>query len=200
MNDLGTYKGKRGCDVLRRAVNDLLGQKEKVVVALAGLPGAGKTHVVKQFVRFGFGNVPKRDIAVIDDNTVYTTRFWRLDWEKLSGDKRHISEFVDGARAKVVFFSNWIPGRFIDHADVMVFLTADETVRLARLRRRYRREPEKFLIQKEKKTIPHEDSFRYESSMILVNDSRGITGWLLWWMIKRSFAGRCARGRNRGKA
>ncbi|MCX5852447.1 MAG: AAA family ATPase [Deltaproteobacteria bacterium] len=191
MIDLGTFQGKQGCEVLLRAVNDLLREKGKVVIALAGLPGSGKTHVAKQFVRFGFGSIPRRDITVIDDNTVYTTRFWRLHWDKLPGEKKIIGDFVGSASAKVIFFSNWIPGRFLDNADIMIFLTTDEEIRLARLQRRYRHHPDKFLIQKEKRTIPLEDSFRYGKSLTLINNSREITAWLIQWMIKRIITGIC---------
>jgi hypothetical protein len=190
MIDLGTFEGTQGCEVLLRAVDGLLREKGKVVVALAGLPGAGKTHVVKQFVRFGFGSIPRRDITVIDDNTVYTTRFWRLNWEKLSGEKKIICDFVGASRAKVIFFSNWIPGRFIDDADIMVYLTTDEKNRLARLQRRYRHSPDKFLIQKEKRTIPAEDSFRCGKSLTLINNTRRITAWLILWMLKRTITGK----------
>ncbi|MBN2283115.1 MAG: hypothetical protein JXO48_04415 [Deltaproteobacteria bacterium] len=185
MIDLGTFSGKKGLERLREEVEALLDSRRTVIVAVAGLPGSGKTHMVKKCVRFGFGSFGKDDVAVIDDNTVYTTRFWRLQWDKLKGGKEEIAAFVRSAGAEVLFFSNWIPGRFIDHADIMVYLEAPEGTRLRRLKKRYRKEPEKYRIQKAKRTIPEEPAFRCERSMTIMNDSPAMTVWFLSWILRR---------------
>lgn len=185
MTDLGTYKGKRGLDILLKEINSLLVVKKKVVIAMAGLPGAGKTHVVKNIIRLGFGNFPRRNIAVIDDNIMYSTRFWKLNWTKIRGNKKTIIDIVNSIDVKIVFFSNWIPSRFIDFADIMIYLEASERNRLDRLKKRYRKIPEKFLIQKEKKTLPVESPFVFDKHITLINNSNDLIVWSIVWIIRR---------------
>jgi len=185
MTDLGTYQGRRGFEILLEEINRLLVVKKKVIIAIAGFPGSGKTHVVKNVTRFGFGNFHKDTIAVIDDNIRYSTRFWKLNWTKIKGDKETIIEVVNSIDAKIVFFSNWIPSRFIDFADIMIYIEASERNRVDRLKRRYSKVPEKFLIQKEKKTLPVEPPFVFDKHMTLINNSNDLLLWSFVWIIRR---------------
>ncbi|MBN2179587.1 MAG: AAA family ATPase [Deltaproteobacteria bacterium] len=188
MTNLGTYKEKQGFEILLKEINSLLLVKDKVVIAIAGLPGIGKTHLVKNFIRFGFGNFHRRDVTVIDDNIIYTTKFWKLKWTKIKDDKKSINGMVNSIDTKIVFFSNWIPSRFIDFADIMIYLELNESERLRRLRKRYRKAPEKFLIQKEKTTIPVEPPFVFGKDITLINNSNASTRWSIVWTIRRFFS------------
>lgn len=187
MKDIGTYTGPRGLDRLLQEIQSVLGRKERAVVAIAGLPGTGKTCLAKRFVRLGFGPIRRKDIVVIDDNTIYTTKFWRLTWRKIKIEKSRSREIVESIDAKIIVFSNWIPSRFIDFADIYVVLQLNESERILRLKRREKRTPEKFEIQKGKDTIPLEEPFTCQRVMTLVNNSQGMSRWHWIWTIRRLF-------------
>ena len=106
MKDIGTYQGTAGLERLSQEINVILEDKKRAVIAIAGLPGSGKTYMVKKFVRLGFGNFGRKDILVIDDNIIYSTRLWQLKWEKIKIDKKSSGSVLDSSGAKVVFFSN----------------------------------------------------------------------------------------------
>ncbi len=195
MTDIGTHKGPEGLERLFQEIQTILAHKKRVVVAIAGLPGAGKTSLVKRFVRLGFGNIRRKDIQVIDDNTIYSTRFWRLKWEKIRLEKKSSRSFLDSTDAKVTFFSNWIPSRFLDFADIYVILKLDEDERVNRLKRRERKAPDKFLVQKAKEVIPLEEPFECPRVMTLVNHSGGIYRWHCIWAIRRLYS--CLKPDNR---
>ncbi len=188
MNDIGTYQGSAGPERLLQEINAILANREKAVIAIAGLPGAGKTYMVKRFVRLGFGNFGRKDILVIDDNTIYSTRFWRLKWEKIKMDKHTSGNFLDSTGAKVIFFSNWVPSRFLASADLYVVLQLNESEREKRLQSREKKTPEKFNIQKNKNMIPMEEPFECPKVMTLVNHSGGTVRWHLTWLIRRIFS------------
>ncbi len=188
MTDIGIFKGFEGMERLRLEVEMLLQSSPKIVIAVAGLPGCGKTVFVKDFVRFGFGRLRKRDLVVIDDNTIYSTSFWRLDWEKIILSKDSWQTYLDTLDCKVVIFSNWIPSRFLDSADILVNLAVSEQQRSSRLQNRERKNPEKIVIQMKKTTIPIEHPFSVHLSMTLQNDNRISFLWCLFWMIRRGLS------------
>ncbi|OPY14629.1 MAG: hypothetical protein A4E66_00352 [Syntrophus sp. PtaB.Bin001] len=188
MTDIGTFKGFEGMERLRREVETLLLSSPKIVIAVAGLPGCGKTAFVKDFVRFGFGRLRKRDIVVIDDNTIYSTSFWRLNWQKISLRKNSWQNYMDTLDCKVIIFSNWVPSRFLDSADILVNLAVSERQRLSRLQNRERKNPEKIEIQMKKTTVPIEQPFSVQLSMTLQNDNRISFVWCLFWMIRRGIS------------
>lgn len=187
MNDIGTYQGIAGLERLKQEISIILAHKKRVVIAIAGLPGSGKTVMVKRFVRLGFDNFSRQEILVIDDNIIYSTGFWRLKWEKIKIDKKTSGNFLDSTGAKVIFFSNWIPSRFLESADIYVILQLSEHERLKRLRRRERKAPVKFDLQKDKNMIPMEEPFECPKVMTLVNHSGGMVRWHLMWFIRRIF-------------
>lgn len=193
MKDLGMYKGVDGLELLLQELQSVLREKEKAVVAIAGLPGVGKTWMVKRFVRMGFGNFHRKDILVIDDNTIYTSRFWKLKWEKIRLEKKSFESFLRLTDAKVVFFSNWIPSRFMSYADMYVILELSEQKRVERLKRRERKTPEKFRIHEAKNAIPLEEPFSCPAKMILANYSEGVSRWHFIWAMKRLFSSRHSR-------
>lgn len=187
MMDIGAYEGVHGLDKLLREIHAVLAHKKSAVVAVAGLPGAGKTYLVKKFVRLGFGDFNRKEILVIDDNTIYSTRFWRLKWEKLKIEKKQADEILASKDEKVIFFSNWIPSRFLAAADLYVILRLSENERVKRLKKRERKAPEKFLIQKNKDRIPLEEPFDCPRVMTIVNPSGGASLWFCMGLIKRIF-------------
>ena len=188
MTDIGTYNGVEGLEKLFQEICAVLAHKEKAVVAIAGLPGSGKTYTVKRFVRMGFGAIGRKNILVIDDNTIYSTRFWRLKWEKIKIDKKSAGSLFDSIPAKVIFFSNWIPSRFLASADIYVILQLSENERVKRLKRRERKSPGKFLIQKNKDVIPLEEPFECPRVMTIVNYSGEMYRWHCMWLIRRIFS------------
>ena len=190
MKDIGTYEGIEGLERLSQEINIILAHKKKAVIAIAGLPGSGKTVIVKKFVRLGFGNIGRKDILVIDDNIIYSTRFWRLKWEKIKIDKKSSGSLLDSTGAKVIFFANWIPSRFLASADLYVILQLSENERLKRLKYRERKAPEKFHIQKNKDLIPMEEPFECPKVMTLVNHSGGLYRWYFLWLIRRTISRR----------
>lgn len=190
MRDIGTYEGTQGLEKLLQEIQSVLAQKKKAVIAIAGLPGSGKTYVVKRFVRLGFGAFGRKDILVIDDNTIYSTRLWRLKWEKLKIEKKSSGDLLDSFDARVVFFSNWVPSRFLTSADLYVILQLPESERLQRLKQREKNAPEKFHIQKEKNIIPMEEPFDCPQAMTIINRSQGMVRWHLMGVIRRMFFSR----------
>ncbi|OPY90339.1 MAG: hypothetical protein A4E72_00697 [Syntrophus sp. PtaU1.Bin208] len=186
--DIGTMEGIEGMEQLRREVENLLLSSPKIVVAVAGLPGSGKTVFVKDFARLGFGRLEKKDLVVIDDNTLYTTSFWKLNWEKVALRKDHWKDFLATLDCRVVIFSNWVPSRFLDFADILVNLAVSETGRLSRLRKRERRHPEKFEIQRKKTTLPVEPPFSANLTMTLIHDNRISFLWCLYWRVRRGLS------------
>jgi predicted ATPase len=186
--DIGTFKGIEGLERLRREVENFLMHSPRVIIAIAGLPGSGKTVFVKDFVRLGFGRIGKKDLVVIDDNTLYSTTFWRLKWKKLTLNKDTWKDFLESLNGKVVIFSNWIPSRFLISADILIHLTVSEDLRLSRLKNRERKHPEKFIIQQKKTTIPAETPFYVKMSMTLYNDKRISFLWAIYWMVRRGLS------------
>ena len=179
------YAGSQGLDALLTETNKVFTRKKKVIIALAGLPGCGKTYMAKNFTRFGFGNFPRSAVKVIDDNNVYTTKLWKLHWEKITPDKGTWQSFVDDQDPGLLFFSNWIPSRFIDSADIVVNVEVDEHERISRLKKRYRTRPEKFLIQQAKTTIPIEMPFEYSVMMTYTDPHNETRRWAITWLMKR---------------
>jgi hypothetical protein len=188
MKDIGTYEGTAGLVRLLQEINTILAHNKKAVIAIAGLPGSGKTYMVKSFVRLGFGSLRRKDILVMDDNIIYSTGFWRLKWEKIKIDKKSSGSLLDSSGAKVIFFSNWIPSRFLVSADLYVILQLGESERLKRLKNRERKAPEKFHIQKDKDVIPIEEPFECKSFMTIVNYSGEMYRWHFLWLIRRMFS------------
>jgi predicted ATPase len=187
MTDIGIYAGNQGLDTLLTETNSTLARKDKVVIALAGLPGCGKTFIVKNFIRFGFGNFPRNTVKVIDDNNIYTTKLWKLHWEKIKLDKGIWQDFVNDQDFKVLFFSNWIPSRFIDFADIVVNVKVDEHERIARLKKRYPTRPDKFLIQQAKTKTPVEMPFTYDVMMTYTDPKNETRRWAIIWLMKRLY-------------
>jgi len=188
MTDIGTYKGSKGLERLFLEIRKILSQKEQAIVAVAGLPGTGKTYMAKSFVRLGFGNIPRKDIMVIDDNIIYSTRFWKLNWEKLQLEKKSSKYFLNSVNARVVFFSNWIPSRFLELADIYVIFKLSEQERVNRLQKREKRAPEKFLVHKTKNTISMEKPFKCPIMITLLDPSSGMYKWHFIWLIRRLLA------------
>ncbi len=124
---------------------------------------------------------------VIDDNIIYSTRFWKLHWEKIKLEKKSCKNFLDSISSKILFFSNWIPSRFLDFVDILINVKVNEDERITRLGKRYRKTPEKILIQKAKTTLPIETPFEYHSVMTFSDHHNEMSSWGALWIIKRLF-------------
>jgi hypothetical protein len=185
VTDIGTFNGLDGMERLRREAETLLLSSPKIVIAVAGLPGCGKTVFVKDFARLGFGHLRKNDVMVIDDNTLYSTTFWKLKWEKIMLNKDSWPDYLNALDCKMIIFSNWVPSRFLDYADILVNLTVSERLRLFRLNKREKKNPKKIGIQMKKTTIPIEEPFSVNLSITLRNDNRISFLWCLFWMLRR---------------
>jgi predicted ATPase len=182
---IGTFKGIEGMERLRREADNLLRCSSKIVIAVSGLPGSGKTVFVKDFVRFGFGRLSRKDLVVIDDSIIYSTSLWRLAWKKVNLHKETCQNFLASLDCKAVILSDWVPSRFLDSAEILVNLSVSEPRRLSRLRKREKRHPEKFEIQQRKTILPVEPPFSVNLSMTLINDNRISFLWCLFWMVQR---------------
>ena len=189
MTHIGVFTGRAGRERLSEEINKILSWKEKAVIAVEGLPGSGKTHLMKHIVRFGFGRFSGKEIAVIDDNTLYSTNLWKLHWKKLTVDKSSWKSLVNGIDARIVFFSNWVPSRFIDFADILVRLRADDDKRIGRLQRRYKKQPEKVDIQKVKTNMPVEPPFVCGKVIVLNDPCHEMVGWEMSWLMRRFCTG-----------
>ena len=111
-----------------------------------------------------------------------------INWMMISAFKLGKTIWQDFVRVqdfKVLFFSNWIPSRFIDSADILVNVEVDEHERIARLKRRYRKMPDKFLIQQAKTTIPIEMPFECDVMMTYTDPHNETRRWALTWLMKR---------------
>ena len=191
IRNLGAYNGRKGLDLLLQETEKICARKRPVVIGLTGCPGSGKTFLAKCFTRFGFGPFPKSAVKVIDDNIIYTTRLWRLHWEKINPDKTTWKDFVNAHDHKILIFSNWFPSRFIDSVDILINITVNESERLTRLGRKYRTRPHKIARQLAKNTVPLENPFTYEIMMTYSDPDMEtrlwmVSGWLKRW-LKRPF-------------
>ena len=108
-------------------------------------------------------------------------------FEKISLEKRSCKNFMNSINFKVLFFSNWIPSRYIDFADILIKLEANEQERITRLEKRYRKNPMKVLIQKMKTTLPVETPFECCRLMVLSDCNYEMLNWGISWILKRLF-------------
>jgi len=185
MKNIGTYTGAFGLERLLAETCRLQTRQRQVIIAVAGLPGSGKTHLVKNFARLGFGPFSRKEVLVIDDNMIYTARLWRLHWQKIQLSKTIWRDFVRSRAHSVIILANWIPSRKIDFADILVTMTVDETTRHGRLIQRYRGRPDKVPIQQAKTTIPIEEPFDCQVRMALADFRGEARRWAATWLLKR---------------
>ncbi len=136
--------------------DEILKNKERVLIAVAGAAGAGKSHFGKYIRKNGLGKFDKKCVAVIDDSVMWHNslcffhRRIKIPWHGVDELKPFFKK-MPGYK-KIVFYMQANPSLRISEADILLKLSADENVRRFRLMKRYNDKPhklDKFLNMKE---------------------------------------------------
>lgn len=132
---------------LEKLIEEILITKEKVLIAVMGSGGTGKSYFGKYLRNNGCGKFDKRIIAVIDDSVMWLDclYFFRRRVKIAPGGIDELQPFFKKIpkSKKIIFFMNATPWQRISEADILLKLSTDENIRKERLLRRYRKEPEK---------------------------------------------------------
>ena len=128
---------------LNSACKEILKEKKRVLIALTGLHGSGKSTLGKELRRKGFGDFKPYQIAVIDDGVMSVNLFFIRPRVKIKSDQRDelrpffkfIMPFV-----KVVIYASANPLSRISKCDILCILNINEEDRIARI---YKRNPVK---------------------------------------------------------
>ncbi|MGF7403075.1 hypothetical protein MTT09_08450 [Campylobacter concisus] len=126
---------------LNSACKEILKEKKRVLIALTGLHGSGKSTLGKELRRKGFGDFKPYQIAVIDDGVMSVNLFFIRPRVKIKSDQRDelrpffkfIMPFV-----KVVIYASANPLSRISKCDILCILNINEEDRIARI---YKRNP-----------------------------------------------------------
>ena len=126
---------------LNSACKEILKLKKRVLIALTGLHGSGKSTLGKELRRKGFGDFKPYQIAVIDDGVMSINLFFIRPRVKIKSDQRDelrpffkfIMPFV-----KVVIYASANPLSRISKCDILCILNINEEDRIARI---YKRNP-----------------------------------------------------------
>ena len=126
---------------LNSACKEILKEKKRVLIALTGLHGSGKSTLGKELRRKGFGDFRPYQIAVIDDGVMSVNLFFIRPRVKIKSDQRDelrpffkfIMPFV-----KVVIYASANPLSRISKCDILCILNINEEDRIARI---YKRNP-----------------------------------------------------------
>ena len=126
---------------LNSACKEILKEKKRVLIALTGLHGSGKSTLGKELRRKGFGDFKPYQIAVIDDGVMSVNLFFIRPRVKIKSDQRDelrpffkfIMPFV-----KVVIYASANPLSRIIKCDILCILNINEEDRIARI---YKRNP-----------------------------------------------------------
>lgn len=126
---------------LNSACKEILKEKKRVLIALTGLHGSGKSTLGKELRRKGFGDFKPYQIAVIDDGVMSINLFFIRPRVKIKSDQRDelrpffkfIMPFV-----KVVIYASANPLSRISKCDILCILNINEEDRIARI---YKRNP-----------------------------------------------------------
>ena len=128
-------------EALNSACKEILKVKKRVLIALTGLHGSGKSTLGKELRRKGFGDFKPYQIAVIDDGVMSVNLFFIRPRVKIKSDQRDelrpffkfIMPFV-----KVVIYASANPLSRISKCDILCILNINEEDRIARI---YKRNP-----------------------------------------------------------
>ena len=126
---------------LNSACKEILKEKKRVLIALTGLHGSGKSTLGKELRRKGFGDFKPYQIAVIDDGVMSVNLFFIRPRVKIKSDQRDelrpffkfIMPFV-----KVIIYASANPLSRISKCDILCILNINEEDRIARI---YKRNP-----------------------------------------------------------
>ena len=128
-------------EALNSACKEILKEKKRVLIALTGLRGSGKSTLGKELRRKVFGDFKPYQIAVIDDGVMSVNLFFIRPRVKIKSDQRDelrpffkfIMPFV-----KVVIYASANPLSRISKCDILCILNINEEDRIARI---YKRNP-----------------------------------------------------------
>lgn len=142
-------------EALNSACKEILKEKKRVLIALTGLRGSGKSTLGKEIRRKGFGYFKPHQIAVIDDDVMSINLFFIRPRVKIKSakqdDLRPFFKFLP-PYVKLVFYVSATPFARISKADILCILNIDEKEREKRLKKRNQDNEEKllnFIKQKE---------------------------------------------------
>ena len=123
-------------EALNKACKEVLKEKNRVLIALTGLHGSGKSTIGKELRRKDF---KPYQIAVIDDGVMSVNLFFIRPKVKIKSDQRDelrpffkfIMPFV-----KVVIYASANPLARISKCDILCILSMDEEKRIAGIYKR----------------------------------------------------------------
>ncbi len=154
-------------DELSKLAEKLLEKQERVLVAVMGKPGTGKSFFGKFVRKNGFGKFNKRVISVIDDGVMSLEflYFFQRRIKYKTDKKDELKPFFDTLpkRKKIIFYLNDNPQKRLSSADILLRIETDENMRIERLKKRNSEDPEKFEFLKNKKPVAQKNlKYRYE--------------------------------------
>ena len=156
-------------EALNSACKEILKLKKRVLIALTGLHGSGKSTLGKELRRKGFGDIKPYQIAVIDDGVMSINLFFIRPRVKIKCDQRDelrpffkfIMPFV-----KVVIYASANPLARISKCDILCILSMDEEERIAGIyKRNSSKDPDntqKHIDKKELDLVDLEYKFKLE--------------------------------------
>ena len=126
-------------EALNSACKEILKVKKRVLIALTGLHGSGKSTLGKELRRKGLGDFKPYQIAVIDDGVMSVNLFFIRPRVKIKCNQRDelrpffkfIMPFV-----KVVIYASANPLTRISKSDILCILSMDEEERIAGIYKR----------------------------------------------------------------
>ena len=155
---------------LEQRIDQILEKKNRVIVAVTGKPGCGKSTFGKFVRKQGFGKYSPLSISVIDDDVMTKDYLFGIVRRKIkitSSQRDDLFPFLKllPKRKRIVFYINAFPYKRLLSCDILLQLECEETLRRQRLRHRVS-DSEKYerLIN----TIPDIGSLKYRQK---------VTGW-----------------------
>ncbi|WP_281950393.1 AAA family ATPase [Nitrosophilus kaiyonis] len=141
MPKLNLNKGKYNfLKELETAVQKLLQNKQRVLIAISGKSGVGKSTLGKFIRKNGFGKYKPKEIAVIDDSVMTKEYFGGLIKRKIKikyTNKDNLYPFIKLIpRKKIIFYISANPFFRIEKCDILIKLTLNEKERIKRLKLR----------------------------------------------------------------
>ena len=145
---------------LEKQIEEILKTKNRVLIAVAGSGGTGKSFFGKYVRNKGLGRFSKRVISVIDDKTMWSEPlfFLRIPVKIPFNGIDELQPFLQKLpkRKKIIFYINATPWKRITKTDILLKLSTDENIRRKRIQHRYRNDPEK--LKKALNSSEHKDS------------------------------------------
>jgi hypothetical protein len=157
---------------LEKQIEEILKTKDRVLIAVAGSGGTGKSFFGKYVRNKGLGRFNKSVISVIDDKTMWSESlfFLRIPVKIPFNGIDDLQPFLKKLpkRKKIIFYINATPWKRITKADILLKLSTDEDIRRKRIQHRYRNDPEKLkkaLNNSEHKNVEIQYSYSLEAEV-----------------------------------